>query len=81
MIDTELLKILCCPETHQPLTLASAAAVERMNQRIQAGEVRNRGGQLVKDKIEGGLLRQDGAVLYPIRHHLPIMLIDEALLV
>ena len=81
MIDTELLKILCCPETHQPLTPASAAAVERMNQRIQAGEVRNRGGQMVKDKIEGGLLRQDGAVLYPIRHHLPIMLIDEALLV
>lgn len=81
MIDTELLKILCCPETHQPLTLASAEAIERMNQRIQAGELRNRGGQAVKDKIEGGLIRQDGTVLYPIRHHLPIMLIDEGLLV
>ena len=79
MLDTELLKILCCPETHQPLTVAAPDAIETLNRRIQASEVRNRGGQPVKDKIDGGLVRQDGKFLYAIRNNIPIMLIDEAI--
>src|SRR5262245_1104772 len=79
MLDPELLKILCCPETHQPLTSASPEAIEKLNQRIQSGEVLSRGGKQVKDKIDGGLVRQDGKFLYPIRNNIPIMLIDEAI--
>jgi uncharacterized protein len=79
MINAELLKIMCCPETHQPLTMADAGTVERLNQRIQSGELRNRGDQPVNDKIDGGLIRQDGKFLYPIRNNIPVMLIDEAI--
>jgi uncharacterized protein YbaR (Trm112 family) len=79
MIDPELLKILCCPETHQPVALAAAAALEKINARIQSGGAHNRGGQAVAEKIEGGLVRADGKFLYPIRQGIPIMLMDEAL--
>jgi uncharacterized protein YbaR (Trm112 family) len=33
----------------------------------------------VTEQIEGGLLRADGKVLYPVRSHIPVMLIDEAI--
>ena len=79
MIDPELLKILCCPETHQSLALAEASVVESLNQQIEAGQMHNRTGQSVKEKIDGGLVRADSKFLYAIRQNIPIMLIDEAL--
>lgn len=79
MIDPELLKILCCPETHQSLTLAEPQLVESLNRQIEAGQLRNRASQPVKEKIDGGLVRADGQFLYAIRQNIPVMLIDEAL--
>ena len=79
MIDAELLKILCCPETHQDLRLAEPALVNQLNEQIAAGTLKNRGGQAVKEKIDDGLLRADGEFLYPIRGNIPVMLVDEAL--
>jgi uncharacterized protein YbaR (Trm112 family) len=79
MIDAELLKILCCPETHQDLTLAEAVVIEDINRRISAGEIRNRGGQAVRERIDGGLVRTDGKFLYAIRGDLPYLLVDEAI--
>ena len=78
MIDPELLKILCCPETHQSLALAETPLVESLNQQIEAGQLRNRAGQPVKEKLDAGLVRADGQFLYAIRQNIPIMLIDEA---
>jgi uncharacterized protein YbaR (Trm112 family) len=79
MIKPELLKILCCPETHQPLAPAEASLVEKLNQQIALGELQNRVGQNLSAPIEGGLLRSDGRRLYPIRGNLPILLVDEAI--
>ena len=79
MIDPELLKIMCCPENHQTLAAAESAVVEKINQRIATGQMQNRAGRTVVDKIDGGLIRADKKVLYPIRHEIPIMLIDEAI--
>jgi uncharacterized protein YbaR (Trm112 family) len=41
--------------------------------------VSNRGGKKVENKIQGGLVRQDGTYLYRIEDDIPIMLIDEAI--
>lgn len=79
MIDPELLKIMCCPETHQPIELADATLVAKLNEQIAAGQLKNRGGQPVKERIDGGLIRTDKKFLYPIRQDIPIMLIDEAI--
>jgi uncharacterized protein YbaR (Trm112 family) len=79
MIDSDLLKILCCPETHQEVRLAEPAVVDKLNQQIAAGALKNRAGQLVQERIEGGLIRADGKLLYPIRRDIPVMLVDESI--
>jgi uncharacterized protein YbaR (Trm112 family) len=77
--DAELLKLLCCPETHQSLTPATQLIVQELNQAIQAGRVKSKNGEEVLEKIEGGLVRADRKVLYPIRHNIPVMLVDESI--
>lgn len=79
MIDSELLEILCCPETKQPVTLVEGEVIDKLNEKIASGGVKNRGGQPVSEKIEAGLLREDRKFLYPIRDSIPIMLEDEAI--
>ncbi len=79
MVDKELLDILCCPETKQDLTLADQKTIDLINKQIQAGSVKNRGGETVKEPINAGLVRKDRKYLYPIREDIPIMLIDEAI--
>jgi uncharacterized protein YbaR (Trm112 family) len=79
IVDPGLLRILCCPETHQPVSEADAALVAELNHRIASGSVKNRAGKSVGEKLDGGLLRQDRQLIYPIRNRIPIMLIDEAI--
>ena len=79
MIDKELLGMLACPETKEPVRLAEDEMIAGLNSRIERGEVVNRGGKTVEKKIDGGLVREDGAYLYPIEDDIPIMLIDEAI--
>ena len=79
MIDPELLEILVCPETHQPVRPADGDLLERLNQAISSGKVTNRGGDGVTDPVDEGLVREDDKILYPVREDIPIMLIDEAI--
>jgi uncharacterized protein YbaR (Trm112 family) len=79
MIDPELLKIMCCPETHQPIAFAEPPLIEKLNQQIAAGQLKNRAGQPIKEKIDGVLVREDRKFAYPIRENIPVMLIDEAI--
>ncbi len=79
MIDLELLKIMCCPETHQPISVAEPPLIENLNQLIAAGQLKNRAGQAITEKLDGALVREDKKFAYPIRENIPIMLIDEAI--
>ena len=79
MVDQSLLDILVCPETKQPLHVADAAVLERLNASIRDGSVSNRGGRVLGGAVEEGLVREDGTVLYPVRDDIPIMLIDESI--
>ena len=81
MIAESLLSILCCPETKQDIRLIEPTLVEHLNQRIEQGTLKTKGGQTVTEKIDGGLLRKDETVVYPIRDQIPIMLIEEGILV
>lgn len=79
MIDKELLEILACPATRQPLRVATAAEVERVNARIAAKTCSNVGGTKVEAQLTEGLTREDGAVLYAVREDIPVLLIDEGI--
>lgn len=79
MIDPQLLEILCCPETRQDVKPADEALVASLNARVEAGTLTNRAGEPVRERLDGGLVRADGKVLYPIREDIPVMLVDEAI--
>lgn len=79
MVDQELLDILVCPETKQPVRLADEATLARLNAAIAGGAARNRAGEPVTQAVSSGLVREDGRILYPVRDDIPIMLIDEGI--
>lgn len=78
-LDPELLDILVCPETRQPVRPADAALLARVNEVISGGALKNRGGDRVQLPLDGGLVRDDGRILYPVRDDIPVMLLDEAI--
>lgn len=79
MIDKQLLDILVCPETKEPVSLADDEVVAKINEKIQTGELTDRGGEQVTEPISGGLIRNDRQYMYMIREDIPIMLIEKAI--
>lgn len=79
MVDAELIEILVCPETKQPVHLADSELIWRVNAAIVAGTLKNRDGEVVTEPIQTGLVRQDGDYLYPVRDDIPVMLVNEAI--
>jgi uncharacterized protein YbaR (Trm112 family) len=78
-VSPDLLEILVCPETKQPVRTATAELLARLNARVREGQLRNRGGGAVSKEIEEGLVREDGRVLYPVDDGIPVMLIEESI--
>ena len=78
-MDEKLLEIMCCPESHQSLVKAGVELIEDLNKRIQAGTLVDRVDEKVTESIDGGLVREDGKILFPIRQNIPVMLIDQGI--
>jgi uncharacterized protein YbaR (Trm112 family) len=78
-VSSELLEILACPETKQPVTLAGDEVLSAVNEKISAGTLRNRGGEKVEKPITEALVREDGKILYPVDDGIPVMLIEESI--
>jgi uncharacterized protein YbaR (Trm112 family) len=78
-LDKDLLAILCCPETKQSVTVAESALVEKLNAAVARGGLMNKGKKPVSERMDGGLIRADKKILYPIREGIPVMLIEEGI--
>ncbi len=78
-LSADLLEILVCPEDRTPVKPADDGLVSRLNAAIAAGKVKNKAGAAVTDAVQGGLVRADGKVLYPVREDIPVMLIEEGI--
>ncbi len=80
MISPEFVEMLRCPEDHSTLSLGDSGLTGRLNDAIATGHLKNRAGQSIEKKLDGVLLRADGRVAYPIIDEIPILLIDEGIL-
>ena len=78
-LDKDLLAILCCPETKQGVVLADDSLIQKLNGAIERGALKNKAQKPVTEKLDGGLIRSDNQILYPVREDIPVMLIDEGI--
>jgi len=80
MLRSEVLATLCCPDDRSALTEADESLIREINMVIRGGRLRNQGGQVVEHRLDGGLLRTKGDVIYPIIEGIPVLVRDEAIL-
>lgn len=78
-LSPDLLEILCCPDDRTPLKLAEAAQVEAVNAAIAKGSLKAKSGEPVSERIDAGLVRADGKILYPVRDDIPVLLVEEGI--
>jgi uncharacterized protein YbaR (Trm112 family) len=78
-VSSELLEILVCPETRQPVSPASEQILSDLNAEIRGERLKNRGGERVTKALSEGLVRKDGKILYPVDDGIPVMLIEESI--
>jgi uncharacterized protein len=78
-IDKDLLAILCCPDTKQDVSLADEALIAKLNEAVSRGQLKNKANKPISEPLDGGLIRADRKMLYPIREDIPVMLIEEGI--
>jgi uncharacterized protein YbaR (Trm112 family) len=76
----DLLDILRCPETGQNLRAAPPDMVQELERRRVAGDLLDRGGKPFPEPLAAGLVREDGLVFYPVRGGIPILLVEDSIL-
>jgi len=78
-IDQQLLDILCCPETKVDVQPLSAEDLNKLNEAIKKGSVKNKAGKTVNAVLAEGLITVDRKTVYRIDQDIPVMLIDEGI--
>jgi uncharacterized protein YbaR (Trm112 family) len=71
-LPDDVLALLCCPDTHQPLMPATPAPLAAINLRVA-------GGESGSPPLAAALVREDGKAAYPILDGIPLLLIEEAI--
>lgn len=78
-LSPNLLEILRCPENRTVLKLAEADLLTKLNDAIAAGTLKNKADQVVSEKLDAGLVREDETIVYAVRDDIPVMLIEEGI--
>jgi uncharacterized protein YbaR (Trm112 family) len=61
------------------VSLADQALIAKLNEAIRGGQLKNKVNKPVTEPLDGGLIRSDRKILYPIREDIPVMLIEEGI--
>ncbi|MGB8354271.1 MAG: hypothetical protein WCD79_10315 [Chthoniobacteraceae bacterium] len=76
---SEFIDLLRCPETQQTLTVASLELLGHLRTEQVAGRLIARSGKPVTAPVEAGLLRLDGNVLYLVCNGIPVLVVEEGI--
>ena len=82
IITADLLKLLRCPATGQTLSLADESLLARINARHLGPkeELRADNKPSISECFTAALVREDQTLFYPVRDGIPVLLIEEAIL-
>ena len=78
-IDKQLLDILCCPETKQPVKLLNSKQLEALNAAQRQSGLKTADGSALDQPLKAGLITADGKRIYRIDDDIPVMLVDQAI--
>ena len=79
MLDEDSVRRLRCPVNLGKLTQADDDLIDRVNRLIEGQGLLTRGGQPQSERVEGGLVTDDGRHLYPIQDGIVCMLVESAI--
>lgn len=77
--DNNLLDIICCPVTRQPMSKLASATLARLNELIKEQRISNRDETLVSEELEAALVTDDGKLAYPIVDGIPVLLAERGI--
>lgn len=80
-MDRKLLDLLVCPATRQPLALLDRPGLEALNAAIAAGGVRRVDDTAQTEPVREALITRDRKTLYRIDDGIPVLLIEEGIVV
>jgi uncharacterized protein YbaR (Trm112 family) len=78
-LEAFFLEVVACPETHQPLALADAALLAKLNAAVDKKKLKDKSQALVEPRMQAALVRKDGAVAFPVWDDVPRLLVDAAI--
>lgn len=78
-IDKQLIDILCCPETKQPVKPLSSKQLDALNTAQRQSGLKQVDGNALEQPLKAGLITADGKRIYRIDDDIPVMLVDQAI--
>lgn len=79
MLSDDLLKILRCPQSGEPLALVDEPLLARLNEMVESGKLRNRAGETVSQTLDAGLVAEQGQLVYPVFDDIPDLVSGDAI--
>lgn len=78
-LEPFFLEVVACPDTKQPLRVVDSELLAKLNAAIDKKKLKDKSQQLVEPKLQTALVREDGAVAYPVWDDVPRLLIESAI--
>lgn len=75
-VESDLLEILCCPETKADLKILTPDRIEKVNAKVREGLVRYKDGAVVDKPLQEALITVDEKTIYRVDDEIPVMLIE-----
>lgn len=78
-MNSQLLAILVCPHTKNPLQAASTELLAQVNERIQKGNCLNVGKEKISLPYDQGLFEPKTQIFYPFMEGIPVLVYEKGI--